>query len=59
MVIDQCQPDSALPSLKFEVSLKNEKELTDLELTFKGKSLQKKLVIAVCHLQQQQETTCE
>ena len=49
----------ALPYLKFKVSLKDKKELTDLELTFKGISQQMSLVIASYDLQQVQETTSE
>ena len=56
-VIDQCQPDNALPYLKFKVTLIAKKKLTDLELTFKGISQQMSLVIASYDLQQQQETT--
>ena len=58
-VVDKCQPDMALPYLKFKVSLKDKKELTDLELTFKGISQQMSLVIASYDLQQVQETTSE
>ena len=58
-VIDQCQPDMALPYLKFKVSLKDKKELTDLELTFKGISQQMTLVIGSYELQQIHETTSE
>ena len=59
-VIDQCQPDTpVLPYLKFKVSLKDKRKLTDLELTFNGISQQMSLVIASYDLQQMQETTCE
>ena len=56
-VVDQCQPDTALPYIKFKVSLKEEKKLTDLELTFKGISEEMTLVIGSYDLQQVQETT--
>ena len=49
----------ALPYLKFKVSLKDNKELSDLELTFKGTSQQMSLVIPCYELQQIQETTSE
>ena len=59
-LIDQCQPDTAvLPYLKFRVTLKDEKKLTDLELTFNGISEQMSLVIVCYELQQIQETTSE
>ena len=58
-VVDQCQPDMALPYIKFKVSLKDKKELTDVELVFKGISQQMSLVIASYDLQQIQETTSE
>ena len=59
-LIDQCQPDTAvLPYLRFKVSLKDERKLTDLELTFNGISEQMSLVIACYQLQQIQETTSE
>ena len=59
-LIDRCQPDTAvLPYLKFKVSLKDEKKLTDLELTFNGISEQMSLVIACYELQQIKETTSE
>ena len=59
-LIDQCQPDTAvLPYLKFKVFLKDKKEFTDLELTFKGISQQMSLVIPSYDLQQVQETTSE
>ena len=59
-LIDQCQPDTAvLPYLKFRVTLKDERKLTDLELTFNGMSEQMSLVIACYELQQIQETTSE
>ena len=58
-VIDRCQPDTALPYLKFKVSLKDNKKLTDLELTFKGISKQMTLVIGCYELQQMQGTTSE
>ena len=58
-VVNKCQPDMALPYLKFKVSLKDKKELTDVELVFKGISQQMSLVIASYDLQQIQETTSE
>ena len=58
-MVDKCQPDMALPYLKFKVSLKDKKELTDLELTFKGIGQQTSLVIPSYDLQQVQETTSE
>ena len=59
-LIYQCQPDTAvLPYLRFKVSLKDERKLTDLELTFNGISEQMSLVIACYQLQQIQETTSE
>ena len=59
-LIDQCQPDTAvLPYLKFKVSLKDERKLPDLELTFNGISEQMSLVISCYELEQLQETTSE
>ena len=58
-VVDKCQPDTALPYIKFKVSLKDEKKLTDLDLTFKGIRQKTTLVIGCYDLQQVQETTSE
>ena len=58
-VVDQCQPDAALPYIKFQVSLKDEKKLTDLDLTFKGIREKTTLVIGCYQLQQIHETASE
>ena len=51
-VVDKCQPDTALPCLKFIAFLKDDKKVTDLELTFKGMRKETSLVIASYDLQQ-------
>ena len=56
-VIDKCQPDTTLPCLHFKVFLKDNKELTDLKLTFNGINEPMSLLIATYELEQKQETT--
>ena len=56
-IIDQYQPNTALPSLNFKVSLKDNRELTDLELHFNGTNEPMGLVISGYELEQIQDTT--
>ena len=50
--VDKSQPDNALLHFYFEVTLKVEqKELTDLELTFKGMRDENRLIITSYQLQ--------
>ena len=58
-VVDKCQPDMALPYLKFKVSLKHKNEPPDLALTFKRISQPLTLVIPSYDLKQAQKTTSE
>ena len=47
-----CKPDTALPYLKFQAFLKDDKEVTDLKLSFKGMREEASLMIASYDLQQ-------
>ena len=51
-VVDKCQPDTALPYLKFKAFLKDDEEVTDLELNFKGMREETSLVISSYDLKQ-------
>ena len=50
--VDNSQPDTALPYLKFKASFKENKEVIDLELSFIGMREKRSLVIASYDLQQ-------
>ena len=50
--VDRCQPDTALPYLNFKALLKDDEDVTDLELSFKGMREETSLVIASYDLQQ-------
>ena len=51
-VVDKSQPDTALPYLNFKALLKDDEEVTDLELNFKGTREDMRLVIASYDLKQ-------